>query len=178
MRPLSTQRQRLDGQDAPLQRPQFRGQHSLFRGTVCVGAGCLMCWCVCVMTTYARRPCVRACVCVCMRWAGPHNAQNGSQWTGTFRTRSPWRVRAKGRKMMMRRVSGCRPIEVQQGRSSLLMKSHLRPPFTLNMGHCSCPDLGFDPPRCLTPTVPPELTPRAIWTGRMHMYTYVCAHTP
>lgn len=34
---------------------------------------------------------------------------------------------------------------VQQRGSSLLMKSHLRPPFTLNMGHCSCPDLGFDP---------------------------------
>lgn len=48
---------------------------------------------------------------------------------------------------------------VQQGRSSLLMKSHLRPPFTLNMGHCSCPDLGFDPQRCLTPTIPPELPP-------------------
>lgn len=36
-------------------------------------------------------------------------------------------------------------VGVQQGLSSLLMKSHLRPPFTLNMGHCSCPDLGFDP---------------------------------
>ena len=45
---------------------------------------------------------------------------------------------------------------VQQGRNSLLMKSHLRPPFTLNMGHCSCPDLGFDPQRCLTPTIPQE----------------------
>lgn len=69
---------------------------------------------------------------------------------------------------------------VQQGRSSLLMKSHLRPPFTLNMGHCSCPDLGFDPQRCLTPTLPQENPPPppslAIWTACMHMYTYV--HTP
>lgn len=55
------------------------------------------------------------------------------------------------------------------------MKSHLRPPFTLNMGHCSCPDLGFDPQRCLTPPFPQSYPP-AIWTACMHMYTYV--HTP
>lgn len=54
------------------------------------------------------------------------------------------------------------------------MKSHLRPPFTLNMGHSSCPDLGFDPQSCLTPTIPPEPPPLAIWTAHMHMYTYVC----
>lgn len=64
---------------------------------------------------------------------------------------------------------------VQQGRSSLLMKSHLRPPFTLNMGHCSCPDLGFDPQRCLTPTIPPELPPCHL--DRMHAYVYIRAHT-
>lgn len=65
---------------------------------------------------------------------------------------------------------------VQQGRSSLLMKSHLRPPFTLNMGHCSCPDLGFDPQRCLTPTIPSELPPCHL--ERMHAYVYIhaCTH--
>ncbi|KAK5857169.1 hypothetical protein PBY51_010429 [Eleginops maclovinus] len=54
---------------------------------------------------------------------------------------------------------------VQQGWSSLLMKSHLRPPFTLNMGHCSCPDLGFDPQRCLTPTLPQKNPPNALPSG-------------
>lgn len=60
---------------------------------------------------------------------------------------------------------------VQRGWSSLLMKSHLRPPFTLNMGRCSCPDLGFDPQRCLTPTISPELPPPS------GQHACICAHT-
>lgn len=64
---------------------------------------------------------------------------------------------------------------VQQGWGSLLTKSHLRPPFTLNMGHCSCPDLGFDPQRCLTPTIPPELPPCHLEST--HAYVYICTHT-
>lgn len=52
------------------------------------------------------------------------------------------------------------------------MKSHLRPPFTLNMGHYSCPDLGFDPQRYLTPTIPPRGT--ILPSGE---HACICIHT-
>lgn len=108
--------------------------------------------------------------------------KNGSQWTDTFRT-GP-----SGREGCARRrdeddeeeeegPSGCWPFGIQRGRSSLLMKSHLRPPFTLNMGHRSCPDLGFDPQRRLTPTVSPVLTPLCHMDGT-HAYVYISARTP
>lgn len=134
-----------------------------------------------------REQCVRGCqwVCVCATYAqvpmcehayvsaSPWWGQNGSQWAGISRT-GPCGWRERGGEGWWLLADG-----VQQGRGSLLMKSHLRPPFTLNMGHCSCPDLGFDPQRCLTPTNTPELPPTTtIWRGCMHMYTYMHAHTP
>lgn len=123
---------------------------------------------VCVVPTYAQRRCVSMCWCVQL-----HKAQNGSQWTGIFRT-GPcgWREKRErdDDEGWWRLADG-----VQQGWSSLLMNGHLRPPFTLNVGHCSCPDLGFDPQRCLTPTIPPELPPCHL--DSTHAYVYICAHT-
>lgn len=163
-----------------LERHQFRGQHKLFWRTVHVWVEDV---CAC-MPAYARMP-VCEHVCVLMHFGvGLHTAQNGSQRTGSFGTGPLWtdgeRERERDDDEGRRRWAD----GVQQGWSSLLMKSHLRPPFTLNMGHCSCPDLGFDPQRCLTPpTIPPELPPPPpplchldSTHTRMHMYTYV--HTP
>lgn len=121
---------------------------------------------------------------------GLHTAQNRSQWTDFFRAspcglrerkskrddnEGPWDGALLGPIVHPPHEGWWRMADgVQWGWGSLLVKSHLRLPFTLNMGHCSCPDLGFDPQRCLTPTFPPELPP-AIWSARMHMYKY--AHT-
>lgn len=57
----------------------------------------------------AQTPVFVACERVCVPWAGPRTAQNGSQWTGIFRTGPcEWRE-YEGREMMMRRVGDCWP---------------------------------------------------------------------
>lgn len=129
---------------------------------------------MCVVPTYAPAPmCEHVYVSAC---AGrgctklipvDRRFQDGSLWTE--------RERKEEREMMMR-VWWRLADGVQQGWSSLLMKSHLRPPFTLNMGHCSCPDLGFDPQRCLTPTIP-QVLPPSCHLDSMHAYVYIRTRT-
>lgn len=132
--------------------------------------------CLCTNTSVCERVYVAEC-------AGWGYAQYKMDPSGqACLDQSLWMEREKGRdddEGWWRLADG-----VQRGWSSLLMKSHLRPPFTLNMGRCSCPDLGFDPQRCLTPTISPELPPPSgqhacicihmcthPW---MHMHTHVC----
>lgn len=147
------QRRRLDGRDAALQRHQFRGQHRLFKGTVCVSVSV----CLCLL--------MHKCLCVSMRTC--LHAPGGVKMDPSGQA-FPGRVPVDG--------------EGAEGRvggrwGSLLMKSHLRPPFTLNMGHCSCPDLGFDPQRCLTPTSPPQNYPPPHHLERTHAYVYIHARS-
>lgn len=123
-----------------------------------------------VNTGSLREQCVfvlmHKCLCVSMRTC-PH-ALGGVKMDPSGQA-FPGRVPVDGERVEGR-VGG------QQGRGSLLMKSHLRPPFTLNMGHCSCPDLGFDPQRCLTPTSPPRAPPPH-HLEKMHAYVYIHARS-
>lgn len=141
-----------------------------------------MCW-MCHGYLCAEASCVSMCVCL-YALGGVAQALKMDPSGLTLSGRVP--VEGKGAlcagtKMMMRRrrrdpVAAGRSGS-SRGRSSLLMKSHLRPPFTLNMGHCSCPDLGFDPQRRLTPTAFPGAHPPCHLDGT-HAYGYMSACTP
>lgn len=118
-----------------LERLQFRGHYRIFCEALYV------CVCVHAVSIYAHLPmCEHVCVSIV---GGVMQGLQNSQWTGIFRTGPCGQRRRRERYD----DEDCWWLAdwVQQGWSSLLMKSHLRPPFTLNMGHCSCPDLGFDP---------------------------------
>lgn len=165
-----TQRLRPDGQDASLQR-DTSSEVSLGSFGELHGCGWRVLVCVLCRLNH-KRWCVSMCMCLHLLGGATH----GAKWIPVdkcFQDSSLWIEGEKGREMMMR-VGGGWADGVQRGWSCLLMKSHLRPPVTLNMGHCSCPDLGFDPQRFLTPTIPPELT--SLPSGQ-HAYVYICVHT-
>lgn len=132
------------------ERRQFRGQYWVFRGGVCL---CVLSLCgylkhtlllyVWACVFFRASPCGR-------RERKTERDDNEGPWDGALV--DP--IVHPPHEVCWRMADG-----VLQGWGSLLMKSHLRPPFTLNMGHCSCPDLGFDPQRCLTPTILSERPP-------------------
>lgn len=94
-----TQRLRLDGQDAALQRDTSSE----------VTTGSFECT-LSVMSLRAYLGAnARVWACVCARWVGLHMARNGSQWTCVFRT-GPCGRREKGERAMVMRVGGGWPM--------------------------------------------------------------------
>lgn len=156
----ATQRLRLDAEDASLQ-GDTRSEVSPALWGSRVGG-----W-VEGLSVYVRTH-KGPCVSMCTVRGGVRQGSNGSQWTGVWRTGPCGRRRGDG----------------DGGRCWWQQPANEEPseaPFTLNMGHCCCPDLGFDPQRCVTSCFSPRVPPprhldstHAYVNIRAHAYAHVC----